>query len=80
MKKLKLLPLALAGVLSIGITSCKKDRTCECTETYPQGGGAFTANVTLIKVTKRQAKDICVSRTDYDNNGQITSTTDCKLK
>lgn len=78
MKKHKLVPLALAGVLSMSITSCKKDRTCECTIT--SGSMSITTSLTLIKVTKRQAKDICVSATYYDSNGQIDYTKDCKLK
>lgn len=76
MKKLKL--LTTAGLIAMAIVSCKKDRTCECTTT--SGGVSYTIPVTLVKVTKKQAKDICVSRTDYDSNGQVSSTTDCKLK
>lgn len=78
MKKHKLVPLTLAGVLSMSITSCEKDRTCECTIT--SGSTSVTLSATLIKVTERQAKDICVSTIQYDSNGQIDYTADCKLK
>ncbi len=76
MKKLKL--LVMAGIVAATAVSCKKDRNCECTTTA--SGFSGTSTVTLIKVTKRQAKDICVSTTEYDSNGQQTSKTDCKLK
>lgn len=76
MKKLKL--LTTTGLIAMAIISCKKDRVCECTTT--SGGFSATGSVTLKNVTKKQAKDICVSGVSYDSNGQVTTTTDCKLK
>jgi len=77
MKKLQ--TLGIAGLIALAITSCKKDRDCECTVTFGSGGSA-TRVFTLKNTTKKQAKDACVSKTYYDSNGQIDEKWDCKLK
>ncbi|MEN9346002.1 MAG: hypothetical protein RLZZ60_1471 [Bacteroidota bacterium] len=71
MKKLFALSsvIALAAVL---LVSCKKDRVCECTY------GGQTDKVTLTDATKRQAKDVCITRS-YDFSG-TTVKVECKLK
>ncbi len=76
MKKITSIISSIA--LMATLFACKKDRTCECTVTA--GGMSVVTQITLVKVTKKQAKDICVSRVDYDSNGQVTTQTDCKLK
>lgn len=68
----------IGAVSIITLASCKKDRTCECTIT--SGSLSAVTQVTLVKVTKKQAKDICVSKVEYDSNGQVTTQSDCKLK
>jgi hypothetical protein len=47
--------LLLGGLflISIALTSCKKDYTCECTV------GGVTTKVTLPKTTKKKAQDAC---------------------
>jgi hypothetical protein len=58
MKKITLIVLAVAGV---ALASCKKDRTCTCTDTYtPSSGGSAsidTREITIKKVTKADALD-----------------------
>ncbi len=76
MKKITLL-MIIGGTFSF-VSSCKKDRVCECTST--SGGNSTTLSATLVNVTKKQAKDICVSKVYYDSNGNVSSTDDCKLK
>lgn len=76
MKKTKL--IASVGLAAVALMSCKKDRTCECT--VSSGGFSITASYDLLKVTKEQAKDICVSKVYYDNQGNVDHTQDCKLK
>jgi hypothetical protein len=71
MKKLFALSsvIALAAVL---LVSCKKERVCECTY------GGQTDKITMLDVTKRQAKDACITRA-YDFSG-TTVKVECKLK
>lgn len=76
MKKITL--LMIIGGAFIFASSCKKDRVCECTST--SGGNSTTSSGTLVNVTKKQAKDICVSKVHYDSNGNVSYTEDCKLK
>lgn len=81
MKKIILFGL---GIAAISLTSCKKDRTCECTNesTYTFGGTSTTSTskdvVTLVDVSKATAKRICVSTSSTDTNYSSKST--CELK
>jgi len=77
MKKLQI--LSIAGLVALAISSCKKDRECQCTVTYGSGGSE-SGVITLKNTTKKQAKDFCVSKTYYDSAGQIEEKWDCKLK
>ena len=57
MKKITIIALAFAG---LSLASCKKDRTCTCTETWtPVSGSAqvTTTEVTIKKVKKGEALD-----------------------
>lgn len=60
--------LLIAAVAGLAMASCKKDRTCSCTQTWtPSSGPATTTTteITVEKVTKAQAKDgMCMSYTD----------------
>jgi hypothetical protein len=52
--------LLIAAVASFAMVSCKKDRTCTCTETItPSSGSATTSSyeVTIKKAKKGDAKD-----------------------
>ena len=70
---MKKLLIVFAAIGCISFAACKKDRVCECTYS------TTTFRVTLTDATKRQAKDVCISRS-YDNgNGTITKE-ECELK
>lgn len=84
MKRILLLFVVL---FALGVTSCKKDRLCDCTNTYTSTSGNVTtdteADVTYREMSKRRAKDLCQKQTRvYVNSGGGTSTEvyDCKLK
>lgn len=65
-------------LFAVVISSCKKDRTCECTTTP----GNTTDKYTLKKVTKRQAKANCFSL-EYDltiGNSTTRISRSCTLK
>jgi hypothetical protein len=49
--------LLATTLLSIVLTSCKKDYTCECTTTSPAGTTIGTTN--LGKMTKKNAETKC---------------------
>jgi len=65
--------LFIAAIAALGTTSCSKDRTCTCS-----GGGGTDDKITLVKVTKGQAKANCIS-TKYDDGNGGTVTITCKL-
>jgi len=81
----RIIPLAL---VFLALTSCKKDRTCECTDTYTSSNGnntntSVSVNTTVIKKSsKRTAKDLCQKSTEVSTGANSTSTdvNDCKLK
>jgi len=84
MKKITLLAFAL---VAFSITSCKKERVCECTTTYTASNGNITTNpndnVTYKDIKKSDAKSLCQKSTDIsvDANGATNTTVhDCKLK
>ena len=80
MKKITYLSIVLAG---LAFASCKKDRVCECTYTSTApGSSSSTDEITLKKVKKGVAGDICESTTNQTTApvaGYIY-TDDCKLK
>jgi len=65
-------------LFAVVFSSCKKDRTCECTITP----GNTTDKYTLKKETKRQAKTNCFSyEYDFnDGNSTIRVSVSCTLK
>lgn len=79
--------LLIIAVVSMAMASCKKDRTCECSDTYTDTSGQTTTQtgivITMKKVSKSDAKSECQKTTtvDVDNNGKTTTDVmDCKLK
>lgn len=73
--------LFFAGIVFV-LCSCKKDYVCECTFS-PSG---YTTKQTIKKVSKKTAKDACVSASsvvvDDSTNPptNITVTRNCSLK
>jgi hypothetical protein len=78
MKKL-ILPIAILAASFL--TSCVKERDCQCTTTESFAGKSTSSTqATVYKdVTKKQAKTLCASYTTTDDAGYVT-TQDCKLK
>ena len=62
---MKKLLLSLTLLASLFITSCKKDRTCECT--YSSNEPGYTASIVDVTIIDSKKKD-------------AKKTTDCKLK
>jgi len=84
MKKFTLFAFAL---LAISITSCKKDRVCDCTYTQTSSSGNVTSNpnynTSYKDIRKSDAKSLCASSTEtyIDENSKTTTYMyDCKLK
>lgn len=82
--------IAIITLCVISFASCKKDRTCECTDTSTSSSSSTTSSttrtVTYKKIKKRDAKDACLSY-NQDNtyaSGSSSSSnnykSDCKLK
>ncbi len=65
----KVLSLAAAGLMIVGMSSCKKDYTCECTTDFL--GTPITTSGT-INDTKKNAEEKCTE----DNGAGIT----CEIK
>jgi hypothetical protein len=82
MKKITLFAVA---ALAISFASCRKERTCECTDS---SGGYTVVTTTKVKSSKKDATSWCEaangskSTTTVDGttvpNGSITTT--CKIK
>ncbi len=72
----------ISALVAIGFASCKKDRVCECVTSSSGSNLATTNSVTLVKVTKTQAKSNCISRKYEEKNGNSTYTVTetCTLK
>jgi hypothetical protein len=81
MKKITLLAVAF---LAISVVSCRKDRTCECTDST---GGVTIVSTTKVKSTKKDATSWCAaqngSKTTSTVNGVAVASSSfgtCKLK
>lgn len=74
-----------ALVFVVSLASCKKDRTCTCTNTTKSSGSTVStvtnSTATLEKISKKSAKGACASYEDVyqESNQTITETHDCKL-
>jgi hypothetical protein len=85
---MKKITLFIACLSLISLASCKKDRKCECTETYTSPSGTVTTDpapevITIKKVTKRDAKSLCQKETGVSvgsSGSTSTDVNDCKLK
>jgi hypothetical protein len=75
--------LLMAGVICLGLSSCKKDYICECTATVSGTGIPTTSSSTstTIKDKKADAKTTCEngSKASVTVSG-ITSETKCVIK
>lgn len=74
--------ILLSSTLILSVTSCKKDRVCECTNTASEGSSS-TSTTTIKKIKKSEAKNLCqkMTYTSTSNSGfTSTSINDCKLK
>ena len=79
---MKKIILSSAVAVALIMTSCqKKEHTCSCSSVYTYGGvnTPSSSSVTYKDVTKKNAKTLCVSSTQTDANGGVT-TTSCELK
>jgi hypothetical protein len=60
MKKGFILLSGIAFIIAIGVTSCKKDYTCECTVKDSSGATVSTMSTSItLHTTKKKAKDAC---------------------
>jgi hypothetical protein len=80
MKKITL----LVAVLSLAMASCRKDRTCTCTDTSDEPGYSSSTYVrTYGSSKKKDVKDQCVSYSYKETTAgadPYTYTTTCELK
>lgn len=74
--------IALLFTVTFILCSCKKDYVCECT----LNPGGFTQKITIKGVSKKTAKDACVSSSyvEVDDSTNpptnVTITQNCSLK
>lgn len=69
--------LLVAAVAGLSMASCKKDHTCECTTTTPNGSSTTTFTV---NETKKKATDACTALQTSVQSGTTTVTSSCKIK
>jgi len=72
---MKTLVCMLALGASLGLASCRKDRTCECT----YSDSSDTQKTTYEKIRKSRAKDLCPKEVTYTSTNGANVTTKCKL-
>jgi len=83
MKKIVIVTILIAGATFV---ACKKDRTCECTETKTNAAGVSTTDPVVTYEIKEikggEAKTWCQKSTEVVTTGTAVTTTvnDCKLK
>lgn len=58
---MKKVALFAAVVFAVGLTSCKKDHTCECTTTDSSNTISDVTVSTTINDTKSNAEDACTA-------------------
>ncbi len=77
---MKKITLVVACLGLIVLSSCKKDRTCTCTDTNPDGKVEIST-FTLTEISGRDAKDFCSNSSRSETYGGTTekSSSDCKL-
>ncbi|MBA3683205.1 MAG: hypothetical protein H0W73_18875 [Bacteroidetes bacterium] len=70
--------ITIVAFVALAATSCKKDYTCECVKTGPNGSSSETTNTGKMKLDEARAK--C---NDGDKSETVLGssyTTDCSLK
>lgn len=79
--------IILAGLGLFSLTSCKKDRVCECTSTHIDASGKVNTeapiNTTYKDIKSGDAKTICQKSTVVTVNSSGETSTrinDCNLK
>ena len=76
--------ILIVSVISLAMASCRKDRTCTCTESSDAPGYVSTTNVQTMKdVKKRNAKLDCQSVSYKETTAgasPYTTTYTCELK
>jgi hypothetical protein len=77
----------VAALVAISFSSCRKDRTCECTSTEDIGGTTYTTvSVTTAKSNKKDATAWCeagpktTSTTNGVSNPSDPTPPTCKIK
>ncbi len=73
---MKKVALFAAVVFAVGLTSCKKDHTCECTTTDSSNTIADVTTSVTINATKSDAEDTCTA----SETTVGTLSTSCELK
>ena len=78
--KIKYVLLAV-GLIPFLFSSCTKDYTCSCVETYIENGEteSYTTVFTLYNSKKRDAENRCEKETENTENGVNTESKDCTL-
>lgn len=78
MKKITILSIAL---VAMSFASCKKDRTCTCSQIdNSPGATAFEYKVVYKKISKSDAKAACMSLEVTPSGQPYTETRTCTLK
>lgn len=78
MKKILILGIAVVGLT---LTSCKKERTCECTITTTIDGNSTSQTVTsTTEATKKDAKEACENGNSSQELLGIKTEAVCELK
>lgn len=55
----KIILVAAVATFALGMTSCKKDYTCDCS--YTSGGSTATSSSTIKNAKKSDAKAACTA-------------------
>lgn len=72
----KLLPLLALAVMSSGLTSCYKERTCTCVSTDSYGTSSYSFT---IKSNKPEASLACNAGDNTVTYNGVTESTECGL-
>ncbi len=79
---MKKIGLSVVAIVTISLTACKKDRTCECTSTS-SNGNISSSTTTIKKIKKSEAKTLCQNFTSTYSSQNSPTQTDvntCTLK
>lgn len=81
MKKTILLS-AVLFMVTVSITSCKKDYVCKCSKTYTSGSGTSTNDYSqyTYKDTRKRAEDRCNANTDSGSDFFGDYSVNCQIQ